>query len=131
MNKSLQYIMFVLVCVLLQACSAGDMRAWSDALAEQNGQEVTYPDQQYVDYVGDIKVITGVKNGRGFLKLINTSDSYCRVMATFEDGNKRYFNLNPNQSTHSVATQIYNQVDSVNTSCGNYEGVFNEMFDDE
>lgn len=126
MRISVSIFITCLVALLLHGCSAGDLRAFSDAASKQSGHEVTYPDQSHTDYCGDVKMITGVKNGKGFLKLINTDDNYCKVKITFESERLDYYHLSPRENTGKRYMGIYNQVDAINTLCGETESVFNE-----
>ena len=113
----------------MTACTTGDLRAFNDAMSGSNGQTVTYPDQSDTDYVGDIKLVTGVKNGSGFLSLKNTGDDYCKVKVDFEDGSNRIYSLDPGESTGRTYVSIYNQEDNINTMCHYSKRVFNESFD--
>lgn len=119
-----------LLVLFLQGCSSGTLRAFNDALSEQNGYTVTYPDQSDTDYVGDIKWVTGVKNGDGFQRITNTGSDYCKVRVKFEDDSYRYFYLEPSESTGSMYVSIYNQETSMDTLCSPSERVYNSLFDD-
>lgn len=113
---------------ILSACSSGDLRLFSDALNNSNGRNVTYPDQSDTEYVGDIKWVTGVRNGSGFQKITNTGRDYCKVKVTFENGNDRIYKLGPGESTGREHMSIYNQADYMNTLCNRTSRVYSEAF---
>lgn len=89
---------------------------------------VTYPDQQDIDWIGDIKVITGVKNEAGYISLYNSGDQYCKVQVTFEDESTRIYKLEPDESIGRKYMSIYNQADHAETICGSTRDVFYESF---
>ena len=128
--KKFGFINICLVVVLLQGCSAGMLRAFNDAMTEQNGYTVTYPDQSDVTYVGEVRVTVGVRNGEGYYYAENTGEDYCKVRFTLEDNDYEYLFLDPYESSGSVYMSIYNQVDYIDTLCNTTSKVFNDPFDE-
>ena len=122
------FFLTALSILCLQGCTTGELRAFDDALSRQNGYEVTYPDQSETQYAGEIKWVTGVRNGQGFQNLINTGDQYCRVRVEYEEGDYDYFNLSPRKQTGSIYTNIYNQPTTMDTLCGPTHSTFYESF---
>lgn len=112
--------------LLASGCSTGDLRAFNHAMAEQNGQTVTYYDQTDTDYLDDIRITSGVRNNSAFVSLKNTSDDYCRVKITYEDGSSRIYNLDPGEGTGSMYVSLYNQEESYNSLCNPSRRVFSE-----
>jgi len=111
-------------------CTSGELRQLNDVLSEQNGNSVSYPNQSSTDYVGDIKWVSGVRNGEGFQYFDNTGDNYCRVKVTFENGNYRIYNLEPYETTRHLEMSIYNQAEGIETICNTTSAVFKASFDD-
>ncbi|MGJ8647810.1 MAG: hypothetical protein ACSHXJ_13005 [Marinomonas colpomeniae] len=126
--KKIHFIVTVLITQFLYGCSAGDLRSLNDSLSEQNGYQVTYPDQSDTDYTGDIRWTTGVKNGQGFQDIKNIGEDYCKVRVEYEDGNYDYFDLDPGEGSGSNYMSIYNQSVSMRTLCGSESSVFSESF---
>lgn len=112
----------------LSACNAGDMRMWNDALAATNGYDVYYPNQSNTKYVGDIRWETGVYNGEGYMEIENESRKYCRVRVLMENGDYKYYNMDP-WEYEEVYVSIYNQADGMETICNTTSAVFQSSFD--
>ncbi len=130
MNSSLNYVAAVFILLFMLGCTSGELRQLNDVLSEQNGYSVSYPDQSSTDYVGDIKWVSGVRNGEGFQYFDNTGDNYCRVKVTFEDESYRIFNLEPYESTSQLYMSVYNQAEGIDTICNTTSAVFRASFDD-
>lgn len=112
--------------VTMVGCSSGDMRMFNDSMAG----DVYYPDQHDVEWVGDIKWTTGVKNESGFQTIYNSGDDYCKVRVTLEDDSIRVYRLDPGESTGKQYMSIYNQSEYLETICNSTSAVFNASFDD-
>ncbi|MEG3620161.1 hypothetical protein V5T82_16980 [Magnetovibrio sp. PR-2] len=130
MKQGKAFSIFIGTC-LMAGCSAGDMRMFGDTMSSMNGNEVTYPDQSNVQSVGDVKLLSGIKNGSGFLIIDNMGETYCRVRVTFEDGTKSYFNLDPGEDTGLKYMSVYNQGEHMRTICTTSSWVFSASFNDE
>ena len=116
-------LLFVVASMFLAGCSAGDLRAFDDAMNNNY-----YPDQSDVKYVGDVRWETGVRNGSGYEKIKNTGDKYCKVRVTLEDGSKRTYRLDPHESLGTHHMSIYNQSKHMQTLCNVSSRVFSEPF---
>ena len=116
------------VLLFLGGCSSGDLRSFNDAMSEQNGYTVSYPNQSDTDYVGDVRWISGVRNGSGFQSLKNTGEDYCKVKISFEDETTLTYNLDPGEYTGSMYMSFYTQSTYVNTLCNTTSRVFNASF---
>lgn len=126
--RIIQILLTVVLISTLQACSLGHMRAVRDALAEQNGETVYYPNQSDSLYAADVKLTTGVWNGYGYYSLDNTGDEYCRALVTLEDGTEKYYNLRPYEDTGDIDASLYNQPDDIYARCGSGSRVFDTYF---
>lgn len=106
-------------------CSTGDLRAWDDALYQANtGQQVQYNDESHTDWVGKIKWTYGVNNNRGFDRLSNTGNDYCKVWIIYEDKDVRTIRLDPSESTTTLYSSVYNLSETIEFCCGG-DNVFN------
>jgi hypothetical protein len=126
--RTTQFFPTLLLLAAIQGCTTGELRAFNDALASQNGQQVYYPDQSDTEFVGDIKWTTGVWDGSGYQIIKNTGDDYCRVRVRLEDGSYEFYNLEPYEGTGDMYTSIYNQPDYMNIICNSTSRVFNTSF---
>jgi len=131
LNKLMKSLFVGLVAFAIGGCSTGDLRMLNDALYEATtGNVLVFDDQRDSEYIDDVKVVTGVSNGNGFMYFDNTSDNnYCRVWALFEDGSQRAFNLDPNEDTGSMYVDLYNQIDEVTALCEDSRDVFDFDFE--
>lgn len=126
--RIIQILLIVVLVSTLQACSLGHLRAVRDAMAEQNGEEVYYPNQSDSSYTGDVKFIRGVWNDYAYFSLDNTGDEYCRARVTHEDGTEKYYNLRPYEDTGDMDASLYNLPYGIYARCGNGSQVFDSYF---
>jgi hypothetical protein len=127
--KILKGFLCLALIMATNGCSNGDLRAFNDAISEQNGYSVSYPDETYTDWVGDVKIVYGVKSGEGFFNIKNASDDYCRVRVYLEDEDYNTYNITPGQSTGSRYMSLYNWLDYFRVRCHNTRDVFRVPFD--
>ncbi|MAK60029.1 MAG: hypothetical protein CMK09_03525 [Ponticaulis sp.] len=118
----------VLGALTVAGCSTGELRAFNDALAMQNGYNVTYRDQSDTKWIGDIKWTSAVQSGSYYTTAYNDGNEYCRVKIDFENDTSKTYNLDPGESTGRIYTSVYNQADYMNTLCGNSREAYNESF---
>lgn len=126
--RIIQILLIVVLISTLQACSLGHMRAVRDALAEHNGEPVSYPNQSESTYTDDVKFTRGVWNGYGYYSLDNTGDEYCRALVTLEDSTEKYYNLRPYEDTGDIDFSLYNQPDYAYARCSSSSRVFDTYF---
>ena len=126
--NSIFKLVTLLLFLCLQGCTAGDMRAFNDALATANGQSFYYPNNSETNYVGDVEWTTGVWNNEGYQIIDNTSDEYCKVRVKYENDSYDFFYMAPYESTDEVYTSIYNWPVEMETICGSSRDVFSYSF---
>lgn len=119
----------LLILLSMTGCSAGDWRAFDDALYAHGGGDPTYENYTDVEYYGDIKWTAGVKNNSAFQILENTGYEYYKVKITFEDGTTRTFNLEPGESTGRMTVSKYNLWDAIQYRSDTTGDVFKERWD--
>jgi len=129
MNNFVVFLIAIVSFVGLNGCSTGDYRLVNDALSGSNGKQVTYPNQSETDYVGDIRVVTGMRNGSYFNRYKNTGKDYCKVRVKLENGSNRTLRLEPGENRSGNYGSVYNQIESVQTMCNEDRRVFSAPFD--